>query len=110
MNILSDLKTQDKIWFEEEKRPYTIQARSDRFLVCTKPLAIHKTVLYTIVDTKELIRGTENLIFGIGAESRKDCEEMISRLEGLNQDIGFQTEISYRNRIPLKIKKYEKNL
>jgi hypothetical protein len=41
-----------------EKRSYKIQARSDRYLVCTKPFNLRKTVIYTIVDLDQYIRGT----------------------------------------------------
>ncbi len=57
------------------------------------------TVLYTIVDLKEKVRGTENLIFGMGAETDLQCSQMLDRL-----DRG-ETHVSHRNRIPLKISK-----
>lgn len=88
-----------RIWFVGEKRPYRVRARNARYLVCTKPANLHRTVYYTIVDLEEGIRGTENLIFGMGAESDQDCEEMIERLSG-HED---PTEISHRNRVPLNV-------
>lgn len=88
-----------KIKFAEEKQKYTIRASNACFSICTKPFNPKKTVLYTIVDWKEKIRGTENLVFGAGAETRKDCEEMLERLtQG-------ESEISHRNNIKLKIEK-----
>jgi len=86
-----------KIWFAEEKRPYTVRAKSDRFIVCTKPMACLHTVLYTVVDLQENIRGTENLIFGFGAETDEQCREMLERLES------GESEITRRNRVPLNI-------
>ena len=96
------------LYFAEEKAPYRIKARSDRYLVCTKPFNLKKTVIYTVVDLEERIRGTENLVFGMGAETTEDCEEMVARLEGkrspLNPAIPFdRTEVSHRNRIPLRV-------
>ena len=42
-------KVGDKIRFAEEKKPYTIRACDDRFLVCTKPYNFRpKTMLYII--------------------------------------------------------------
>jgi hypothetical protein len=99
----SDLHVGDRIWFDEEVRPYTIQARSLRFLVCTKPFAARHTVIYTVVDLLTLVRGTENLVFGFGAETREKCEEMLARLEGTAFGDGYRTEVSHRNRIALKI-------
>jgi hypothetical protein len=99
---LQHINVGSKIWFEEEKQGYTIQARSDDFIVCSKPFNPKKTVLYTIIDIKRNIRGPENLIFGAGAETREQCEEMINRLTGVEKP---QTEVSYRNNIPVKIRK-----
>lgn len=95
-----------KIKFFNEKQSYTVMASNICFSICTKPLnqikrlggkkyKHDKTVLYTIIDWREGIRGTENLIFGFGAETMKQCEEMLERLT--NGD----SEISYRNRVNL---------
>lgn len=70
-------------------------------MVCTKPFPLRKTVLYTVVDLQEQIRGTEGLIFGMGAETREDCEQMVTRLEGKDRDMN--TEVSRRNRVPLRV-------
>lgn len=89
-----------KIWFEGEKQGYTVRASNVAFCVCTKPFNAQKTVLYTVIDWEQDIRGTENLVFGMGAESDEDCEEMLERLT-LDE-----TEVSHRNRVPLNIVKY----
>lgn len=91
-------KVGDKITFNEERMSYTIRACNERYAVCTKPFNPRRTVLYTIVDFENNIRGTENFIFGMGAETKQDCEEMLKRL------ISGETEISHRNRISLNIK------
>lgn len=88
-----------KVKFVEGKQSYTVQASNIAFAVCTKPFNARKTVLYTIIDWQNDIRGTENLIFGMGAETKEDCEEMLERLtQG-------KSEISHRNNIPLEIEK-----
>jgi hypothetical protein len=94
---MDKMQTGDRVRFAEEKQAYTVQARGDRFLVCTKPFNPRRTVLYTVVDLAHGIRGTENLIFGLGAETREQCEQMLARLEA------GETEISYRNRVPLNL-------
>lgn len=95
-----------KIRFAEEKQAYMLQARGDRYLVCTKPFNAQHTTLYTVVDMKDNIRGTENLVFPVGAETRKQCREMLRRLEGYDSKVGeVKTEVSYRNRVPLRIVK-----
>lgn len=93
----------EKIWFVEEKLAYRVRAQNSRFLVCTKPFNLKHTVLYTIVDLEKNIRGTENLIFCMGFETDQDCEAALSRLES------GESEISYRNRIPLRISKSTSN-
>lgn len=111
-----------RIYFEEEKQPYRVRARSGRYLVCTKPFNPKKTVLYTIIDLDEVVRGPENLVFGLGAETDEQCWEMVNRLHGIERPMdekdlkklrkalpGFQpgppiqTEISHRHRIPLRV-------
>lgn len=112
------LKVGSKIKFAAEKKPYTVQAADERFAICTKPFNPQRTVLYTVIDFKEDVRGTENLIFGAGAETRQQCEDMLDRLNGRYDSndralIGtelekylsscFQTEVSHRNRVELDI-------
>ncbi len=111
-----------RIYFVEEKAPYRVKARSDRFLVCTKPFNPRKTVLYTIVDLEEGVRGPENLVFGFGAETDEQCREMIERLEGREKPTSAEdlaelrkivpdyqpprpcrTEVSHRHRIPTRV-------
>ena len=99
---LAYLRVGSKIKFAEEVQRYTVRARSENFLVCTKPFNARKTVLYTVIDIERNIRGTENLILPSGAETDEQCDEMIARLTSKDPDC-FQTEVSYRNNIPLRI-------
>lgn len=95
---LVHVKVGDRIKFAEEVQRYTVQARGERFIVCTRPFAPQKTVLYTVVDLVEQVRGTEGVVLSIGAETREQCDEMLARLEGRDS---IKTEVSYRNRIAL---------
>lgn len=88
-----------KIKFAEEKQAYTVRAANVAFAVCTKPFNARKTVLYSIISWHQDIRGTENLIFGEGAETDDDCAEMLDRLTT------GETEVSSRNNIKLNIEK-----
>lgn len=88
----------DLVWFKSEKQKYTVVCASNRYAICTKPFNLKKTVFYTIIDQEKNIRGAENLIFGMGAETREQCLEMLVRL------LDEETEISRRNCIPLDIK------
>ena len=92
-------KVDDRVWFVGERNPYRVQARDKRFLVCTKPFAARKTVIYTVVDLLEQVRGTEDLIFCMGFEDRKHCEEALARLAS------GQSEVSHRNRVALLVLK-----
>lgn len=69
-----------KVKFKEEKQSYTVRASNIVFAICTKPHNCNKTVLYTIIDWYKKIRNRENLIFCMGAETDKQCEEMLERL------------------------------
>lgn len=99
-----------RIKFATEKQAYVVQASNVAFSVCNKPLNMirrlggkrykhEKTVLYTIINWYENVRGAENLVFGMGAENKQDCEEMLERLTR------GDSEVSYRNRVPLVIDK-----
>lgn len=94
------LKVGSKIKFREEKQAYTVQASNGVYAVCTKPFNPKKTVLYTIISFLEGVRGTENLVFGMGAETKEQCEEMLNRLtQG-------ESEVSHRHRIKLDVEHY----
>lgn len=103
--LLLDAAVGDFVTFADEVRRYEIMARSGRYLVCNKPFAACHTVLYTVIDLLEQVRGTENLAFGHGAETKEQCEAMLARLEGRCPDASFTTEVSHRNRVPLRVTK-----
>lgn len=95
MSEISQASIGSRIWFAEDKRPYTVQARDDRFLVCTKPFAAKKTVLYTIVDLHTEMRGTDGFVFGLGYETRADCDDALTTI------VKHGEGISRRNCIPV---------
>ena len=86
-----------KVKFYNEKQRYTVQASNVAFCVCTKPFNAQKTVLYTIIDWERNVRGAENLVLGMGAETREQCEAMLERLTT------GKSEVSHRNFTTLKI-------
>lgn len=108
-------KVGDKIYFAEEKKPYTVRACDSRYLICTKPYNFRpKTVIYTIVDLKEGIRGADGYsLGGYDYYSDEDCNSFLKELQdadlmetvdGVIVDRGG-AHISYRNRIELNIVK-----
>lgn len=94
----NELMKGSKVYFKGEKRPYEVRCRNDRFIICTKPFNLKNTVLYTIIDLARNVRGTENLIFGMGFETDEDCLDALVRLKS------GESEVSYRNFVPLELK------
>lgn len=87
----------DKVYVPTDKRPYTVKARDERYIICTKPFAAKHTVLYFIIDLLEKRRGPDNMIFCSGYETDEQCRERLKELQ--NGDI----EVSYRRGISLDI-------
>lgn len=89
-----------KVWFEGEKQAYKVVIADNRYAICTKPFNPARTVLYTIVDTYEGIRGTNDFIF-----NPYDYREPGGCLKCLMDLQLGKTGISHRNRVELKITK-----
>lgn len=87
----------DKIYLPKEKRPYRVQARNDRYIICTMPYNPKKTVMYFIIDLVRNVRGTDNLIFCHGYETKEECENALRWLEK------GAMEVSCRNFVALDI-------
>lgn len=87
----------DKIKLPNGKKSFTIQARDDRYIICTQPYNPKHTVIYFIIDLVRQVRGTDNLVFSCGYETKEQCEE---NLKMLQQE---KMEVSYRNVVPLDI-------
>ena len=94
-----NLKVGDKIKFQSEKQRYTIQAKSDRFIVCTKPFNARKTYLYTIIDLDRLVRGAVGLVFGL----TDDVDNPASAQECINDLENGEYEVSHRNCVKLDV-------
>ena len=98
IDYCQNLKVGDKIKFVPEKQKYTVKAKSERYLICTKPFNPKKTVLYTIVDLKRLVRGTNNRVFNpYDYAVQKDIDECLRDLES------EQIEVTHRNCVKLDV-------
>ena len=86
-----------RVSIPNERRPYTVRASNVAFSICTKPH--FRTVLYFIIDWEQRRRGPENTVFECGAESDRDCQEMLDRLTS------GESEVSHRRDVPLDITK-----
>jgi hypothetical protein len=94
-----NLKIGDKVKFKSEKQRYTVKAKSDRFIICTKPFNAKKTFLYTVIDTQRLVRGALGLVFGTPYELNRTEEAQVC----LNDLVEEKYEVSHRNCIQLDI-------
>lgn len=91
------LKVGDKVYISNEKRPYRVRCRDDRYIICTKPMNIYHTVLYFIIDLVDKWRAPDNMIFCSGYETNEECLERLKELQD------GRIELSSRRGIPLDI-------
>ena len=49
------VKVGDKVYVPNEKQPYRVKARDERYIICTKPFNLKHTVLYFIIDLNVII-------------------------------------------------------
>ena len=87
----------DKVYIPDQKRPFRVRARDDRYIICTKPFNPQHTVIYFIVDLIDKWRAPDNMIFCSGYETDEDCNERLKELQ--SGKIG----LSWRRGIPLDI-------
>lgn len=71
----------DRIFTPTEKNPYTVKVRDDRYIICTKPFNLKRTVLYFIIDLKERWRAPDDRLFCSGYETDEDCKERLRELQ-----------------------------
>lgn len=102
VDALKRLEVGEYVWFKGERNRYTVQARDDRWLICTKPFAARHTVIYCIVDLEAGVRGVDNLIFSTGYETREQCEENLARLAA------GKMEISQRNHAVVQLRQTQR--
>ena len=91
------VKVGDKVYIPKHKKPFTVRARDERYIICTKPFNARHTVIYFIVDLADKWRAPDNLIFCRGYETDDDCQE---RLKELQNGV---IQLSQRRGVPLDI-------
>lgn len=71
---LQDAAVGDRVTFAEEKHAYAIRAISTdrRWMICTKPFNLQRTVLYCVLDRREQRRGPDDRVFGPAYETDED--------------------------------------
>lgn len=87
----------DKVYVPGEKKPYTVRARDERYIICTKPFNPQKTVLYFIVDLIDKWRAPDDRLFCSGYETDEQCMERLAELQsgeiGLSRHRGIPLDI-----------------
>ncbi len=91
------VKIGDKVYIPTDKRPYTVKARDERYIICTKPFNAKRTVLYFIIDLVDRWRAPDNMVFCSGYETDEQCAERLRELQT------GEIELSRRRGIPLDI-------
>ncbi len=91
------VKVGDEVYVPNQKKPYKVRARDDRYIICTKPFNPQHTVLYFIVDLVKKWRAPDNMIFCLGYETVEDCQERLAELQS------GEIELSRRRGVPLDI-------
>lgn len=93
----------EKIRFAEERKPYTVKAISERYAILTRPIELdgEKTVMYTIIDIQEMIRGPNDWV--LNPYDMATAEGIAECLRDLNKPDGeeFKAHLSRRHSIPL---------
>ncbi|WP_276142730.1 hypothetical protein [Rhodococcus sp. T2V] len=91
----------DRIRFGiEPRRPYTVRALSENFVVCTRhrDFATQGEFVYTVIDWRSGIRGPVTVIgHSMDVSTDQQCRDLLDDLEA------GRWEISHRNRVPLDI-------
>lgn len=91
------VKPGDKIFVPNEKKPYTVRCRDDRYIICTKPMNLCHTVLYFIIDLKNKWRAPDNMVFCCGYETDEQCLERLRELQS------GEIELSLRRGVELDV-------
>ncbi len=90
----------DKVYFESQKSPMTVKARSERYAILTEPFYRQKTVYYSIIDFLNQWKAPNNLVFNIydyeDQESIDEClhDLMTGKIE-LSQRRGCKVDIDW---------------
>ena len=87
----------DKVYIPNNKMPWRVRCRDDRYIICTQPYNLKHTVQYFIIDLKSRWRAPDDRVFCFGYKTDEQCDERLKELQ--NEEI-FP---SRRRGIPLDI-------
>lgn len=60
---------------------YTIKARDDRYIICTRKTKSSSNTDYFIIDLKEKVYGQDNMIFAPCYDTEEDCQQRLKELQ-----------------------------
>lgn len=71
-----------RVWFSDGKKSFKVREANEKFAICTQPYNFKpETVIYTIIDFENNIRGMDNMVFGVhDYYSDEDCAEAMKEL------------------------------
>jgi hypothetical protein len=84
----------DKVKFLSDKRPYMVRAisRDGRFVICTKPFNLRRTVLYTVIDFDTGRRGPDNY-GGLGYETPEQITSAMARFDEGDAEVTVRYDV-----------------
>lgn len=84
----------DRVRFKGERQRYTVRAVSSdgRWVICTKPFNLQRTVLYTVVDFDSGVRGPDNY-GGLGYESEQQIAEALDMFEADDAEVSVRYDV-----------------
>ena len=107
--VNNPLSIGDKVYFARDVRPYTVKAVGKQFAICTKPFNLKGTVLYTIIDFEEDIRGPNDGIFNVYDYTvQEDIDACLADL--LDPESGVAVSCTRRRGIDLDLIKINNTL
>lgn len=91
--FFSNIKQWDSVLMFWETKPYTVQCRDDRYIICTRPYK--SSVMYTIIDLGTGMVSTDNS-WNTTYQTIEDCMNNLWLLQE------WEIELSRRNSISIE--------
>lgn len=89
----------DRLEFEGEHRRvrWTVRAVSTdgRWVICTVPFNVRRTVLYTVLDFDDGVRGPDDC-WGLGYETDEQIAEAMARFEAGKAQVSVRSDVYLR--------------
>lgn len=92
---LGDVQVGDHVHFAEERQRYTVRAISTnrRWMICTKPFNLQRTVIYCVVDRVEQRRGPDDLVFSFGYETDEEIADALDGFENRGREVSVRRDV-----------------